>query len=100
MSSSRVIFLSVFKTGGHASLPDMHFMFDRVPIDAIQKYVSWQDGLYSLTVFWVTRDEFLFEQTVFVCLMNIPNTGHRERRQITYPGVYTNSSRPCGSANK
>ena len=100
MSSSRVIFRSVFKTKGRASLSDMHFMFDRVPIDAIQKYVSWQDGLYSLTIFWVTRDEFLFEQTVFVCLMNIPNTGHRERRQITYPGVYTNSLRPRRSANK
>ena len=61
-------------------------MFGRVPIEAVQKYVSWQDGLYSLTVFWVTKDEFLHEQTVFVCRMIIPGTGHRERRQITYLG--------------
>ena len=100
MSSLRAIFCSVSRTECHVSLSDMHLMFDRVPIDAIQKYVSWQDGLYSLTVFWVTRDEFLYEQTVFVCLMNIPNTGHRERRQITYPGAYTKSLRPCRSARK
>ena len=58
----------------------------RVPIEAIQKYVSWLDGLYAVTVFWVTREEFLLDQTVFVCRMNIPGTGHRDRRQITYPG--------------
>ena len=76
-------------------LSDSYVLFVRVPIEAIQKYVSWQDGLYSLTVYWVTRDEFLYEQTVFVCRMNIPGTGHRERRQITYPGEqYRNGVKP------
>ncbi|XP_037086655.1 uncharacterized protein LOC119107330 [Pollicipes pollicipes] len=58
-----------------------------VPIEALQKYVSWRDGLYVVTAFWLTRDEFLDDQTLFVCSMSIPDTDHQEVHQITYPGA-------------
>ncbi|XP_037078585.1 uncharacterized protein LOC119099600 [Pollicipes pollicipes] len=58
-----------------------------VPIEGLHKYVSWRDGLYDVTAFWVTRDEFLRDHTVFECVMRVADTNYVEKREISYsPG--------------
>ncbi|KAF0312983.1 hypothetical protein FJT64_016401 [Amphibalanus amphitrite] len=55
-----------------------------VPIEGLNKYVSWRDGLYDVTAFWVTRHELLQDHTLFECIMRISDTNYMERREISY----------------
>lgn len=51
-----------------------------VPIEGIQKYIAWQDGLYHVRAFRLTRTEFLHAPTTFQCHVTIPLTNYRESR--------------------
>ena len=62
----------------------MLFSTHRVPIEGLNKYVSWRDGLYDVTAFWVTRHEALHDHTIFECVMRIAGTNYLEKREISY----------------
>ncbi|XP_043196181.1 uncharacterized protein LOC122367281 [Amphibalanus amphitrite] len=65
-----------------------------VPIEGLNKYVSWRDGLYDVTAFWVTRHELLQDHTLFECIMRISDTNYMERREISYSSEYALSPDP------
>ena len=58
-----------------------------MPIEGLNKYVSWRDGLYDVTAFWVTRQELLHDHTIFQCVLRIADSNYLEKREISYsPG--------------